>query len=152
MEAEGRSVGRPPPPARKNSCSLHIVSFLLQKILALAHKNNMKTQGPKGLYHVLTVAGSSRDSFTVARYDADAKSWKSGVGSGSKLLDSAMDKPLPWQVVKAKFLLDYPAFFVQGSTDFPSKIAMTLAKIQKSVDNAVVLFDQGRVLDQGADT
>ena len=123
----------------------YICPSFFQKILDLAHKTNTKTQGPRGLYHVLTVAGSSKDSFTVNRYDADARAWKSGGNPGSKLLDSAMDKPVPWQVVKAKFLLDYPAFFVQGSTDFPSKIAMTLAKIQKSVDNAVVLFDQGTV-------
>ena len=92
---------------------------------------------------MLTVAGSSKDSFTVDRYDADDKAWKQSGTTGAKLLEGAMEKPVAWQVVKSKFLLDYPAFFVQGSTDFPSKITMTLAKIQKSVDNAVVLFDQG---------
>ena len=118
--------------------------YLFQKILDFAHKTNLKTKGLRGLYHVLTVAGSSKDSFTVDRYDADDKAWKQSGTTGAKLLEGAMEKPVAWQVVKSKFLLDYPAFFVQGSTDFPSKITMTLAKIQKSVDNAVVLFDQGQ--------
>ena len=50
--------------------------------------------------------------YDTLRYDAPGKAWKSGAGaSGTKLFETSYESAVPWQVVKSKFLLDYPAFF-----------------------------------------
>jgi len=145
----------------------------VEKILQFANAVHAKTsfradeESPL-YYHVMTIGGTEKESITVYKYDAPGKAWKSGAGaSGTKLFETSYESAVPWQVVKSKFLLDYPAFFdpsmggkgSDATGNFAEKIQTTLVKIKKSVGDSVVLFDQdykpmarGEVLNPAAAT